>query len=387
MGSRFDDADYQLRWPHWLFVQEASRLLNVRDLRDWDEHCELLLEDAFVGGIDGGPLSEFREVRQQAVLDAWDWATGARSAGTTSVLTASQNFLRRLMQAGDRLREDSSHRKPYWSQRKTGTPAQRARFAAVVRQFVALVAEFEASGYLEKRFGKDCVDSPSEIDPAAVIEHEIGIGDVWPLEVDRLAGDLDLFCDVVEVLHDLVARPEDRRMHSYGGCGWYHSGFSIETGRAVYRWRVNQLLARSELGLRLADNGEDVGRIVETTEDDRADLLEAIVCRDDGEVGDQVRHAAALFRARGADKHQKRSAVVVLAHVLEERRSLIKEELLSKDEGALFMVANQFRIRHQNELQRSDYDPVFLDWLFWWYLATIDLTDHLAARTQSQHVR
>lgn len=96
VGSRFDDADYQLRWPRWLFVQEASRLLNVRDLRDWDEHCELLLEDAFVGGIDGGPLSEFREVRQQAVLDAWDWATGARSAGTTSVLTASQNFLRRL---------------------------------------------------------------------------------------------------------------------------------------------------------------------------------------------------------------------------------------------------------------------------------------------------
>ncbi len=73
--------------------------------------------------------------------------------------------------------------------------------------------------------------------------------------------------------------------------------------------------------------------------------------------------------------------------MLEERRSLIKAELLSKDEGALFTIANSFSIRHQSESQRSDYGPVFLDWLVWWYLATIDLTDHLAARTESQQLR
>jgi hypothetical protein len=42
----------------------------------------------------------------------------------------------------------------------------------------------------------------------------------------------------------------------------------------------------------------------------------------------------ALFRARGADRHQKRSAVVALANVLEERHSLLKAELPSKDEDA-----------------------------------------------------
>lgn len=256
----------------------------------------------------------------------------------------------------------------------------------MVRQFVALVGELDGRGYFEKRFGKDCVDAPSDIDPADVIEHEIGISGLWPLPTERLTGDVDLFCDLLEVLHDIVARPEIRHMHPYAGCGWHHDGFSIETGRAVYRWRVNQLLARSELQLRLAASGEDIGRMVEITDDRRADLVAAMVSRDDGDVGDQIRHAVALFRARATDKHQKRSAVIVLANVLEERRSLIKAELLSKDEDALFMIANKFSIRHQQESQRSDYDPVFLDWVFWWYLATIELTDRLVARAASQEV-
>jgi hypothetical protein len=69
-------------------------------------------------------------------------------------------------------------------------------------------------------------------------------------------------------------------------------------------WCVNRLLVRSELGLRLADDGEDVGRMVAATDDARIRLVETVATRDDGEVGDQVGHAIALFRARGTDKHQ-----------------------------------------------------------------------------------
>jgi hypothetical protein len=130
----------------------------------------------------------------------------------------------------------------------------------------------------------------------------------------------------------------------------------------------------------LSDDGEDVGRMVTDTGDARSELVEEMLARDDGEVGDQIRHSIALFRARDADKHQKRSSIVVLCNVLEERRKLIRAELLSKDEDALFMIANKFNVRHQNEAQRSDYDPVFLDWLFWWYLATIEPTDRIIHR-------
>jgi hypothetical protein len=66
--------------------------------------------------------------------------------------------------------------------------------------------------------------------------------------------------------------------------------------------------------------------------------------------------------------------------VLEHRRTLLKDALLSKDEGALFAIANAFDLRHRNAGQRDDYDEVFLDWVFWWYLGTIELITRLLAR-------
>jgi hypothetical protein len=171
-------------------------------------------------------------------------------------------------------------------------------------------------------------------------------------------------------------------MHGYSGCGWHHSSFSLETGQVVYRWRVNQVLDRSDLGLRLADEGEDAGRLVAATDPARSELVAAMAKRSDTATGDLVRHAIALYRGRDASEHHKRSATVTLAGVLEERRSLLKAELVSKDEGALFQIANQFAIRHRRDDQRPDYDPAFLDWVFWWYLATIELTDRILERQQ-----
>ena len=95
---------------------------------------------------------------------------------------------------------------------------------------------------------------------------------------------------------------------------------------------------------------------------------------------DEVGHAVALFRSRDADIASKRSAIVALAGVLENRRELIKTSLLRKDEGALFELANEFDLRHRKPDQRGDYDEAFLDWIFYWYLATVELTDRVLAR-------
>lgn len=359
-----------------MFVAEAARLLNQRDQSGWERACELLLEDAFVGGADGGPSIGFNEISAVTLAGVQDdpWGSPSRSS-----LTPKQQFLRTLMTSADRLREEAVHRKPYWSQRKSSEPARHVRRESTIRQYVALVHDLDARGYFEKRFGKDCVDDPAVIDPSAVIEHEIGVPHIWPLAEQKLA-DKDLLCDVIEVLHDLVARPGSRSAHTYGGCGWHHSDFSIETGRTIYRWRVNQLLDRSDLGLQLADDGDDAGRLVAVSDQAREDLLHTMLERHENETGDQLRHAVALFRARGADRQQKRSAVVALGSILEERRALIRSTMMSKDEDALFLIANKFNIRHQNSAQQKDYNPAFLDWIFWWYLATIDLTDQISAR-------
>jgi hypothetical protein len=78
------------------------------------------------------------------------------------------------------------------------------------------------------------------------------------------------------------------------------------------------------------------------------------------------------------------SAILALTQVLEKRRRLLKASLFRDDEVALFVIANKFDLRHLDEKQHTDYDPAFLDWVFWWYLATVELTDRLLARRRGQ---
>ncbi|NJM91012.1 MAG: hypothetical protein HC863_01715, partial [Myxococcales bacterium] len=61
-------------------------------------------------------------------------------------------------------------------------------------------------------------------------------------------------------------------------------------------------------------------------------------------------------------------------------RSLLEDRLLSGDEGALFEIANKFDLRHRKADQRRDYPDEYLDWIFHWYLATIELTNQLLRR-------
>ena len=110
------------------------------------------------------------------------------------------------------------------------------------------------------------------------------------------------------------------------------------------------------------------------------DLVERAQHSPDPDTRAAVSHAIALFRSRVSTVVERRSAVIALAGVLEARRPLLKTELAKKDEGALFRIANEFDLRHRDDKQQGDYDPVFLDWVFWWYLATVELTDRLLAR-------
>lgn len=356
MPSAGTGADYRLAWPRLLFQNETAALVNNTKLDDWVGRCELLLEDAFIGVA---PRDDFM----------------------AEPAPERRSFLIRMLRRSQTLREAAVGRTPYWSERQHSKQPGAVSHAGTVREFMRAVDDLDGRGYFEKAFDKDCVDDPADAErPSRLIEREIGVPDLWPLSVDRLIKDQDLFCDVIEVLHDFVARPRARTLHPYMGCGWHYSAFSFEAGQVLYRWRVNQVLDRGDLGLRLADEGEDSGRLVAVTDSARTELVVSMAGRTDPGTGDVVRHAIALYRGRSASEHDKRSAAVALAGVLEERRSLLKAELMSKDEGALFQIANQFAIRHRRDDQRPNYDPAFLDWLFWWYLATIELTDHLLAR-------
>ncbi len=360
-ADMFDGADWRLSWPRELFVEEGTRLLANGRLRgpgagvlqtvNWAEEAELLLEEAFAGQE---PLQEFRR-------------------------SPRYSFLAELLKHADELREEVA-RRPYWPKRQQALPgAERTGAAPAMDGFVQVVAALEERGYFDQTFPRGCVDdlSSEEVDASAILEGHLGIGKLWPLSESRPNWDEDSFFGLIEVLHDLVARPRRRWWHDYGA-EWHYSDFARQPGRLLYRWRVNRLLEASTIPYRLASSGEDEGRLVSVPSDQaRAELLETMAILG---ANDPVGHAVSLFRSRDASVQSRRSAVVSLAGVLEERRSLLRSELLSEDERALFGIANRFGIRHQRADQRADYDPAFLDWLFWWYLATVELTDQLLAR-------
>jgi hypothetical protein len=311
-------------------------LVNHGGIGEWAERCELLLEDAFTGVA---PRDDFN---------------ATSSAQRHEVLL-------RLLRRAPFLSEGTLARVPYWSERQRSRLPGKVSMLGTARALTRMVDDLDRRGYFEEAFGKDCVDGPREIDgPSALLRRELDVPDLWPLNAGRLGENRDLICDVIEVLHDMVSRPRSRSMHSYGGCGWHNSDFSMGSGQVIYRWSVNRVLDTSDLSLRLAEEGDDTGRLVEVTDEARTEFAASMSARTDPGAGDVVRHAIALFRRRDATEHDKRSAVVNLAGVLEERRSLIKDELVSKDEGALFQIANGFNIRHRNPSQRTDYDPAFL---------------------------
>lgn len=207
----------------------------------------------------------------------------------------------------------------------------------------------------------------------------VGKPDLW--DVPTTGWTVDDLCDVIEVLHDLVARPTREWFHDWGGCGWHPERTSIPSGRRVLCFFVNEILDASVLDLRLAETGEDAGCVVHTAPDEMRILVDEVLeVRD--EPRDEVAHAIAMFRERGASRNDQRLAIVALARVLEERRPFIKSKLHGKDEGALFNLANNYDLRHNDGKQAVAYGDEFLSWISCYYLATVQLTDDLLAREQ-----
>lgn len=371
------DSAYTLAWPAGILAAELRWVL--RRAPDFDSDvAELLLEEAFVADE---PRDEFR-----SAVDRSDPFDRPSPYGASN---GKLDLLRQVLAEIDRLPEQRRPR-PYWHQRQ-GVELQAPPNLLVEQQrgqrlqvaWANTIGRFASGGYLEHVAPSPCVDDDDPPpDPDDVVDQELerrlGIPGLWPLRPGEW--DDDTFYSLIEALGDLVARPRHRRLHNYNRCGWHYSQFASGPGRALYRSAVNDLLDQSDVGLRLADDGEDVGRLVHAAGDDREHLIERTLHSPDPDVRDDAGHAVALFRSRTATTVERRSAVVALAGILERRRALLRSELFRRDEGALFRIANEFDVRHRDKSQQTDYDPVFLDWLFWWYLATVELTDRLLAR-------
>ncbi|MDF2267446.1 hypothetical protein P2Q00_18690 [Streptomyces coacervatus] len=243
------------------------------------------------------------------------------------------------------------------------------------------VEDLAQSGYLVWAFGQDCVDRFVEgelgADPASRVHEVLGRSGLWPIRTCHASYSVDDLADMIEFLADHVRRPTRSDLHDYADCGRHFSGFDPERGAQVYRVRINAVLRRSDLRLELAENGR-IQAIVPPGLRDLVDvsLTTASVHTADAE---ELAHAVELFRARDTTALDRRHAVIALAGILERRRGLVSERLLTKDAGSLFQIANNYGIRHQKADQLTQYDPdLYLEWVFFLFLSVIHLTNRIA---------
>lgn len=350
---------YELAWPKDVGVAELLAVAQ-RPRHGAADRARLLLSEIFATAVPSDDLAAY-------LADA-----------SSNEDEAAQHFLWALVQVTDQFPEGRS-RPPYYGQ---DTAAEGIDIESSWRR---IVVDFRMAGYLEQAAPEGCGDDPPPREQNdrlnSITRERIGLRHVWPITTMRVAADpipTEDFYRLVELVGDLVARPRSRQEHA--GCGWHYLEFAPEPARSLYRARLNELFDRTGVPLRMSDQGEDRGRLVRVTGDARDQLVRrALAVQDDGDRAD-VAHAVRRFRDRAATRDDKRAAVVALARVLENHRELLKDEMLSRDEGALFNIANNFDVRHRGADQRADYDEFYLDWLFWWYLATVELIDRLITR-------
>lgn len=388
-----DRSELHLVWPAALFATEARALLaSGAD----DDALASLLAEAFHGGRGEQLLQQvaLAEPHHSWALDDDPWATANGYQAPKPEPFTSRATARLVAGLTDDADSLPRHvpRLLFRQRQRLVEPAV-LTIADCKGEFAKLIVRLDLLGYFEDAFGSQCDDSRD--DPAAEgqrklaerLEHD-GV-ELWPLQIrsNVFSGPTrthdhwsdEVFLDVVEALDEVVARPRQRCWHGFHD-GWDYSDYSRPAGQAVYRWRINTLLERSEVPLRLAETGSDAGLLVASAGDARNELVERVLQTPDRAVRDLVAHAVSGFRSRDATTLDKRGATKHLADILELRRGLLKRELLAKDEDDLFQIANRFQIRHLSEQQKGDYNPAFLDWIFWWYLGTIELTNKLLER-------
>jgi hypothetical protein len=275
-------------------------------------------------------------------------------------------------------------KKPYYSIRTGKNPLTGSiDLPMLLKLFRTLYEYFDNEGYFQEDLGYFCVDAgfiPGAFgyNLEGILLLELRKTNLFPVR-EKLSdySEDDLF-DVIEFLYEHCSKPTERYLHDFANCGWHCSKFTREAGRVEYRHRVNEILNIYMEGYELSTDGE----ILSLPEGGLEALLEAPVPSLDPEnVETRVEAAKRKFRRYRSSLDERRDAIRDLADVLEYLRPQVKDVLTSKDEADLFNIANNFGIRHHNEMQKVQYDKaIWYSWLFYYYLATIHAVLRLIAK-------
>jgi hypothetical protein len=189
----------------------------------------------------------------------------------------------------------------------------------------------------------------------------------------------DNIFDVIEFLYDHVSEPGEPD-EEYPG----YIDYDEEGGRKEFRQKINLALADYKDGYELSEGGE----MLAIGKHGLEYILEAeIPDYDEENVDSKVKDAIRKWRNRHLDMSERREAIKTMADVFEwlKKTGKLKGVLSSKDESALFDIANNFDLRHHNPEQKKEYDKdIWYPWMFHFYLATYHAVIRLLKRKEAE---
>src|ERR1041385_3916861 len=275
--------------------------------------------------------------------------------------------------------------KPYYSVRTGKHPLGGALdLPTVLRVLSGTYERLEDEGYFQEALGFECVDAgfiagTAGKDLGGYVLFELRKTPLLPFRSKLQEYSEDDLFDVLEFLYEHVSKPTKRTYHSWDDCGWHCQEFDRSEGRAEFREKVNRVLRHYAVGFELSVDGE----ILALPDAGFEALMQAALPSSDPEnIESRVEAARRRFRRRGASLDERRDAIRDLADVLEYLRPKLKRVVLVKDEADNFNLANNFGVRHHNDMQKVKYDrAIWYSWLFYYYLATIHAVVRLIAKT------
>lgn len=229
---------------------------------------------------------------------------------------------------------------------------------------------FRDKDYFKEKAGITKHDLPETIKHEAYIELTFQPFPVTKWEEDALSA--DRVFDLLQFLYDRISRP-GAWGEFVGDSGFTYSDYreyDTNAGQNEFRQRANIFLSEYQPGFEMTEQGE----IVELGADGLQFILNAdIIPYDEVNVDSKVRNAIGKWRKRRATREEKKEAIRELADVFEwlKKTKRLTTAFDSKDESAIFDLANNFAIRHHNPNQKTNYDKeIWFSWIFHFYLAT-----------------
>ncbi len=276
-----------------------------------------------------------------------------------------------------------AERKKYFSER-TGQKKPPIRLHDLRLAIWLLFDKYNNSQYFQDAFGFKCVDvgyvaGRIDLTMGKHITLEFMGKNIWPIGEEYDKWDENTCFNIIEYLHEFVAKPTSKSFHDWNNCGWHVYKADIFEGQKEFRNDINEYLTRYKKGkFELMVNGEIYHRAPE-------ELKKVITNRpqskDIDNVESKVNRAVHKFSHYTTNIEEKTEAIRILADVLEFLKAEISEHLLRKDGSRLFEIANRFAFRHHNEKQRIDYDKeIWTEWIFFSYLNTINTLTKIIAK-------